>query len=173
MKKKNLARGFTLIELLISMLVVVLIGSIITSILFSVLRGTNKTNKLIIIRQNGNYAISQLSKTIRNAKAIVTPCDTNPVSTITITAQDDTDLVLACENNNVTMTSGANKTNLVDTSAVAIKSGIANCSFACIQGATTQLVSVSFTVQQAKADALNENSASLIFETAIAMRNIE
>src|SRR3989344_4544421 len=62
-------KGFTLIEILVVMAVLIFIGLIIGSIVMSVLRGTNKTNTLTQVRQNGSYAISQISKTLRNAKS--------------------------------------------------------------------------------------------------------
>lgn len=61
---KTKQKGFTLIELLASVIVLVAVGSVITGIISSSLRGANKTNTIENIRQNGNYALAQMSKDI-------------------------------------------------------------------------------------------------------------
>lgn len=68
-KKSKFLSGFTLIELLVVMAVILSIGGILTSIIFSTLRGTSKTTTLLAVRSNGEYAISQIAKTIRNARS--------------------------------------------------------------------------------------------------------
>ncbi len=67
-KNKNLEKGYTLVELLAVMIVLAALGTILGSIIISVFRGTNKTNAITVVRQNGNFAINQMSKMIRNAK---------------------------------------------------------------------------------------------------------
>ncbi len=62
-------RGFTFIELLAVIAVLIAIGVIVGTILFTSLRGTNKTNTITIVRQNGNYALSLMSKMIREARS--------------------------------------------------------------------------------------------------------
>src|SRR3989344_9492754 len=68
--KKNLkfSRGFTLVEMLAAVIVLAAIGSIISGIVTTSLRGSNKTNEIETIRQNGNYALSQVSQNIAYAK---------------------------------------------------------------------------------------------------------
>ncbi len=66
----NFQSGFTLIELLASAVVIVTVGVIIVAIIISALRGTNKTNTLTTARQNGTYAIGQISKMLRFARSI-------------------------------------------------------------------------------------------------------
>lgn len=69
MKNKKLQTGFTLIELLAVMIILVVVGTIITSILVSTLRSGDKSTTTNDIRQNGNYAINQMSKMITYAKS--------------------------------------------------------------------------------------------------------
>src|SRR3989344_7547432 len=61
-------KGFTLVELLSSIIVLVAVGSIISGIITASLRGTNKTTTIENIRQNGNYALAQMSKNIEYAQ---------------------------------------------------------------------------------------------------------
>lgn len=70
MKNNRSQQGFTLIELLASTAVILVVGFIIVIIIVSSLRGANKTNTISTTRQNGSYAISQISKLLRFTKSI-------------------------------------------------------------------------------------------------------
>lgn len=61
-------KGYTLVELLAVMIVLTALGTILGTIIISVFRGTNKTNAVTMVRQNGNFALTQMAKMIRNAK---------------------------------------------------------------------------------------------------------
>lgn len=91
-------RGFTLIELVAVMLIFITVSTTITAILFSSLRGASKTNTLTSARENGQYAINQIVRTVRYAKnfqgvainassplitncTVVTPGQTTPTPT--------------------------------------------------------------------------------------------
>ncbi len=71
MNKKNLnfRKGFTLVELLVVILVIFIVGGIIMSILYSAFRGATKTNTIDIVRRNGDYAVSQMSRMIRYSQS--------------------------------------------------------------------------------------------------------
>jgi type II secretory pathway pseudopilin PulG len=68
MKNKKLQAGYTLIELLAVMIILMAVGTIITSILVITLRSGNKSTTTNDIRQNGNYAMAQMSKMITYAQ---------------------------------------------------------------------------------------------------------
>lgn len=76
--------GFTIIELLVVMIVLFAIGTTIGSTIVSTLRGSDKTNTLADVRQNGDYAISQMVKIIRNS-IVVTQLDGLPLNTDPLT----------------------------------------------------------------------------------------
>src|SRR5579885_1883404 len=67
------ARGFTLVELLAVMMVFTIVGSIVSLILVTSLRTATKTDVLNTVRGNGNYAILQLARAIREAKSLRDP----------------------------------------------------------------------------------------------------
>ncbi|RJQ37114.1 type II secretion system protein [Candidatus Microgenomates bacterium] len=79
LKIKNSSEGFTLIELLAVVVVFMSIGIIVTSILFSSLRGSSKTNAITTVRQNGNYALIQMEKMLRNARKFEGVSETDTV----------------------------------------------------------------------------------------------
>src|SRR5258708_2486765 len=68
-KEFNNEFGYTLLELLAVMIVMAAIGLIVSTILVSTLRGSNKTNTINTVRENGNYTILQMSKMIEFAQS--------------------------------------------------------------------------------------------------------
>lgn len=69
--KKQKKSGYTLIELLAVMIILIAVGTIIAAILVSALRGGNRSVNTNDVRQNGSYAISQMSKMIAYAQSFV------------------------------------------------------------------------------------------------------
>ena len=68
LKTQNSKLGFTMIELLAVAVVIIAVSSIVSAILFSSLRGVSRTSVTDAVRQNGNSAISEISREIRFAK---------------------------------------------------------------------------------------------------------
>ncbi len=68
MKKTLNDQGFTLIELLVVLMILTIVGGVALGIITGTLRGINKASSVNNIRQNGNYALSQISKTIAYAQ---------------------------------------------------------------------------------------------------------
>src|SRR5581483_677048 len=62
--------GYTLIELLVVIAIFTILGTVIIATLFTSLRGAKKTDTLVNVQQNGDYAISQMSKILRGAARI-------------------------------------------------------------------------------------------------------
>lgn len=169
-------RGFTLIELLISLIVISLIGGVILSIFFSVLRGSNKTNNLILVRQEGEYATDQFSRMVRSAQSIVSPDCTAGFSgstSIEIAANDGQTTTYACDLGASTLaSSSANPATLIDIPAnsnVQIKA----CSFSCSEDSNTLIPVVSFSLTLAPKGANNTSETSNVqsFSTSITLRN--
>ena len=153
-------KGFTLIELLVVIAVLVFVGVFIGAILFSSLRGTNKTNTLTVVRQNGSFAVSQVTKTLRNAKSFegvsidgslnsyTTDCTQiippSPAPTpvpvkyyyLKITSFDSGVTIFSCSGNpgdsENPLTLSSNSASLLDTTAVSIPDSN-SCYFTCSQ----------------------------------------
>lgn len=170
-------KGFTLIELLAAMIVFGAVGTIIAAILFSSFRGAGKTSTLTIVRQNGNYVISQVAKTLRNAQSFkgvstngtdyVVDCSgSTHYSSVKIADSDGTNVVFACQQPTI----AANGVSLFD-SSVALVDG--TCFFTCQQtslfnGAT---IGIFFSLQQAGAASFVDTSATIPFQTSVTLRN--
>ena len=194
--KKNLRfnqQGYTLIELLTVMVVVVVVGVIIAGILVSSLRGGSKSNVLNNVRENGNYAIVQISKMITYAQAFngvsdgtvdingnliyttdctqIIPPSPSPTPArvsyqyLKITSFDGGQTVFSCGNSTI----ASNGASLVDTSSVSVSA----CSFSCIQDNFGQLqtIGINFTLSQKTTSNLTEKNAAVPFQTSVRIRN--
>lgn len=83
---KNLtSHGFTLVEILVVMAIVAIIGTILVAIFTNTLRGSNKSQILAVIKQNGQAVLENMDKTIRGADNVVCPKQTgSPSDTLVI-----------------------------------------------------------------------------------------
>lgn len=171
--KKNL--GFTLIELLAAMIVVIAVGTVLGVTLYSALQGATKTTTISQIKQNGFFAITQMTKMLRNAEDLkapfpcIIPPSPTPVpsySSITITSIEGLQTIFACDGTTIS----SNGASLLDTNAVSV----ASCFFTCTQTSITEppTVGISFSLKQARVTTLAEHTASIPFETSIVLRNL-
>jgi prepilin-type N-terminal cleavage/methylation domain-containing protein len=165
-------KGFTLIELLVVMTIFVTVGGVIISILYVTLRGNDKTEVVTTVKQNGNFALSQMVKSIRFAGSLNSPASCIPSTTspsITITSLNDkaqtTYSCPASNNNPITSNSAA----LVDSNAVLVTT----CSFTCSQEtlADNPRISIQFTLKSKATNSLPENQSTIPFQTSVIMRN--
>lgn len=69
-------KGFTLAEVLVVMAIVAIVGTILVVIFTNTLRGSNKSQILATIKQNGQVVLDSTDKTIRNADNLV--CVSSP-----------------------------------------------------------------------------------------------
>lgn len=189
-------KGFTLIELLVVIVILVVLGSIITGVITFSLRGTNKANTIENIRQSGNYAISQIGKTIEYAKDFgglsnddgVTyetscPATLSPAPTsssykyIKITTFNSSSIIYSCSNVGGFETIAYEKppdgaVSFIDNSVIKV----VNCSFTCTVSSVTDppIINISFLLEPATTSTLVEKVATpIIFETSVTMRNYQ
>jgi len=159
------SRGFTLIELLISITIIMLVGTMIIVVFFSVLRGTNKSQVLISIRQNGNFALSQMSREIRQAEQAV--CSLSSDSVQITSARDQSVTTYQCTPTNISSGSSF----LLDETQVRPM----ECSFTC--GIRPPLdipsVTIRFSLTSAGDTSLPEKQlvSPTIFTTTVLLRN--
>ncbi len=186
--------GFTLIEMLVSMSVIVVVGGLVTSILISSLRGTNKTNTLTSVSQNGSFAVNQIAKMTQGAQSFdgvstdntayllncVIPSSPTPTPTPTqykylkITSFDGGQTTFSCDAGSNILSS--NSASLIDTNAVVL----ASCYFICTQNTPYDypVININFSLnakQQSGALLLPERTASataLPFQTSVTVRNM-
>ncbi len=66
-------KGFTLVELLVVISVLSIVGVIILTIFTRTLRGNNKAQILLAMKQNGQAVLENMDKTVRNSDYVVCP----------------------------------------------------------------------------------------------------
>lgn len=178
-KNKKLQFGFTMIELLAVMIVFVSVGSIIIAIISTTLRGNNKTNALHTVQSNGDYAISQISKSLRNASVLLNPfpCDdfSNPTATgaVKLAFPDGSVSTYSCTDSNGNATIASNNAALINTSAVRVT----KCTFTCSQTSPSDypVIGIDFSLKNLTGSNLFEQQASasgVEFQTSIVIRNL-
>lgn len=171
--QKNKHKGFTLIELLIVIGVFSIVGTIVVSILFVSLNTIKKSDILIELKQNGNGAISQISKSVRYAKSLDDPILEEPSqcipsitkSSITVTSvNDNAQTIYACLGG-ASPTIASNGASLINTNSMTVSS----CSFKCVQSSqnSSPVITLDFTLVPK-----NTSGLSVPFRTSIIMRNI-
>ena len=191
-ENRQFQKGFTLIELLVGMVILLSVGTIIVSILFSSLRGANKTNTITLVRQNGDYTITQMTKTIRNAKSFngvsndgvnySLVCSPSPGSYtfIKITSLDGTQTAFSfssctsssCPSSSLPPTIFSNANKLLDTSVCLVCT--APHEFTCSQQSASDgpTIGITFSLSANTQSTLFEQAAILPFSTTVSMRNI-
>lgn len=187
--------GFSLVELLISMFLILSISSVVMTIFVAGLRGSNRSSAEADVRQNGDLAITQMSRMIRNAKVFngvstdgttfVTSCyvsSANPTPTpkpyraVQVTSFDGGTTTLLCPATGETVITSVSATfatpaSLTDADRVTVLP--ASCSFTCQQDSPTAppVVGISFTVQSLRGSGAIGQSVSQVFQTTVLPRN--
>ncbi len=78
-------QGFTLVELLVVIAILAIAGTFILAIFTSSLRGSNKSQIISTIKQNGQSVLETMDKTIRNSDNIVCPAIIPPATSASST----------------------------------------------------------------------------------------
>jgi type II secretory pathway pseudopilin PulG len=192
MKNKKLQAGYTLIELLAVMIILMAVGTIITSILVITLRSGNKSTTTNDIRQNGNYAMAQMSKMIAYAYSFdglsadghqqtwydncvipyvgsntPTPSLPSKYYSVKITSPDQFQTIFNCDiTNNVLSSNSAALVNS-DTDAT--------CWFTCSQSSLTSAPTIGIDLTLKKRTTglpfLPEAQTAIHFQTSVTVRN--
>lgn len=176
----NRNNGFTLIEVLISISIIIVVGVIVGSIIISTLRGSTKATVLSDVKQNGNYAITEMSRVIRSATNInnpVLPCG-NPSSaaqTITVTQLDTSQVTFDCSSGNTITESQNGGTPVALLNASTTKLVPNSCKIICSQQTAADIpsVQIQFSLTQSTTANFAEQSATVPFQTTILLRNIQ
>lgn len=73
-------KGFTLVEVLVAISIVGIVGTILVAIFSNTLKGSNKSQILASIKQNGQSLLETIDKTIRSSDNVVCPTVTSPAT---------------------------------------------------------------------------------------------
>jgi hypothetical protein len=160
-----------LVEMLLAVGLFVVVGVVVLSVFFVSLRGSKKSDLLVVVRQDGESVLSQMEHMIRFAKSLDSPSSCVPssvgLSSITVSSFDGGQTVLTCPSGSGAISS--NSASLVDTTSVVVSS----CSFSCTQSSLSNapIIGISFVLSQATTSNFVEGNVSIPFHTSIQMRN--
>ncbi len=180
--------GFTLVELLISLFILTTISSLVVSIVWISLKSTVKANNLSVIRQNGNFAMLQMTKMLQfsnefhgvsnNVSNFNFNCQSPGASLVKhdyvkFTGRDDKATILGCTNSPSTISSisAAFSVSLINTN----KFKTTSCSFTCAQVDTglPYTIGIEFTIEKkvAAGGSIFDEPAPLLFQNSVTLRN--
>lgn len=164
--KKN---GFTLIEIIVVIGILGIIMVMGSNLFFSILRGSTKTKILQLVKQNGDYTITVMSRMIRNAREISGNCQLG-MTNLAIQNPDGHETEFSCLEIGTTNGRIASNSARITSSDVKVDS----CSFTCVNGevgVSPAAVTINFTLSQAGVTTRLEEQASVNFQTTISLRN--
>ncbi len=200
MRKFLNSKGYTLVELLAVILILVSVGGIITAIITASLRGSNRSTNVNEVRQDGNFALTQMARAIRYAKSFEgvktnggtftkdctvtlppagTPTPTPiPYKHIKIIGFDGGETTFSCQDGSAdnpktvsSISAGLNSVNLISSGKVTITSG--SCYFICNQQNSNlpPTIDINFTLSPLSQTVI-ENTVSIPFQTSVIFRNV-
>lgn len=158
-----MSKGSSLLELLIVVVLTALVAVIATSLLFTTLGSSRKASGLVLVKQNGDQAIQLLERQIREAKSASCP---NPYNVLTITDQNDDDIVITLSSDRVIQTPGGFLTG------DQLEAPVFVCSVVIGGAGVPDFVEVSFTLTLAPGGRPAE-TVSEEFQTRVSLRTYE
>lgn len=190
----SIKSGFTLVELLVSMFLILSITSVVMTIFVAGLRGTSRSTVEVEVSQNGDFALAQISRMIRNAKSFdglsvdgttdfVTSCyaggsneGVQEFNAVRVTAFDGGVSTIACPMDSETAITSKSATlatsvPLTDPAAVTVSPDA--CYFTCQQDSPTEppLIGVLFTITSKKISGPEGVGVDQVFQTTVIPRN--
>lgn len=167
-------QGFTLIEILVSFAVLVVIVMVSSNLFFVLLRGSTKAKTMQIIKQNGDYSLSVMTRMIRNARSI----GTYTSSSLPIINPDGETTTFSCGdvdsdgNNEIASQSGS---LIPPPSLISNEVKVVNCNVFTVTegepGIRANTVAIDFDLSQASVTDRPEEQALVKFKTTVSLRN--
>lgn len=183
--------GFTLVELLAVIAVLSSLAVVITGTFFASFRASDKSNSVIALRQNGNFAMSQITKMLRFSVGLnglsndvgstkrFYACGTSvptptPYTSIQIVNYNDLDhpTTFTCTTGpggNIASSSASGNYPLLDPAVV---TGLDTCYFTCEKINNIPTVSVYFSLTE-RPNVSEQGSSSIPFQTSVTLRNYQ
>ena len=162
-------KGFTLIELLVVTAVVGVLGVLCETLISSILRSQNKTAIITEVRQNGDLVISKFERDVKQSESVTSLA---PVKGVTLGLYDGTNVNWICDPSAGSFERGAGLSVINTNSDNGVK--VTACSFAVTPpthtSGVTQIVTLTFTLEQRSTVQSAEYQVSEQFETTVGTR---
>lgn len=167
MNKKNknsVFKGFSLIEILIVISIFAVVGILSTRAILLTMRGAKKSDSLVRVRENVNYALSIIERQVRNSESVI--CSTSTPTLINYISLEGTPATFSC------VTSGTDK--YIASGSARITSSdvsITSCSFSCTQVDANKPSIIKVSVVAEDLTSTSVEKGSVTAETEIVTRN--
>lgn len=162
-----------MVEILVSSAIFIAVSTIIVTILFITFRMSQRTEITLLVKNNGNSALSQMANSIKYAKRLDDPSSCFPTAVtsqeITFTSSfDNGETTLSCGTGNDSHLA-SNGATLINTNTVTVQS----CSFTCIQTGVYDppTITIEFSLTSKDSGDTTESNTLLPFQTSVTMRN--
>ena len=160
-------KGTSFIEILVVVAIFAVLGLLVSRVILVTLRGSNKSEALVKVRENLDYALAVMERQIRNANEVL-PCTNNPTTQLDYKDQTGKASSFACITNGSDVYVASGSARLTNNEVVITS---ANCLiFTCIRSSGTNQPSVMITLEARDAHATSIESAKVSSSTQIFLR---
>lgn len=153
-------KGMSLLEILVTVTIFAVLGIIITRSIILTLQGSRKSESLVKVRENLDYAMGVVERQLRNADSIA-DCTNSDTTKITYVSQDGIQSSFSC--GSFIASGSAQLTSSTVT--------ITNCSFTCQTGSSANPSSVSVFFEGKDANATGVQNSTVSLTNQIFLRN--
>ena len=160
--------GMSLLEILVVVAIFAILGIIVARAVILTIGGSKKSESLIKVRENLDYAVGVAERQIRNANSIVN-CATQPQDTSVINYLDQDGIASSFSCVNIGSASGYVASGSAQLTSDAVN--VTACSFTCAIGTSTNPDTVSVTLEAKDAQASGVQGADVTVATQISLRN--
>lgn len=178
MIKRNNSFGFTLIEMLVSIAIIITTTTVVVAILASSFSGITRSAVSEDVRQNGNNAITRMTRTVQFAQSFqgVSKDNVDYETDCEATEGDRFNYLKVMNNSQTTTISCTDSDIIIGPSSIIDKSKVSvvesSCSFTCIQdnSLVSPVIKIDFGLYKAGIE--NSRSTETYFSTSVKMRNL-
>jgi prepilin-type N-terminal cleavage/methylation domain-containing protein len=169
--KNSQAGGFSLIEMLVVITVFSILAILATQSLATSLRGTRKSESIGHVRENIEFAMSMMERSLRTASELECPIPATP-SRLDFKTSSFVDASFECTVNNIASSSGTAiiKNLIIDNDVKVVNCGT-DTRFICNKGSGGNPDSVIIQIRAEDANSTGAESAIYTSETRILLRN--
>jgi prepilin-type N-terminal cleavage/methylation domain-containing protein len=158
--------GMSLVEILVVISIFAILGMIVTSSIVLTLQGTRKSESVIKTRENLNYSLSIIERSIRNANSIPI-CSGSATNIINYLDQNGNPSSFSCVNVGSADSYIASGSARLTTNAIKI----VNCSFTCTESDSIKPPLITIDITAKDTSSLGAQSSEISSSTQIYLRN--
>lgn len=170
-------RGFTMVEMVVTVGIIAIISAVVARVFFTSSTNSTKSDLLRSIKQNGDFALESMTRTIQNAKTITSACDGSLSTSLGVENSDQGVITFGCAlDGTITRIASTSAVTQYLTSSTVTMGGTScansGLSFRCTSraGLPTK-VQINFTLSQVGQATKGYEQASVPFQTTVTLRN--